>query len=212
MTPFQFNLARGLIYGELRLRGYKIDEGGSSPQELQYLYETAKSPGVKSVAEIGFHLGFSSYAFLKAQNDISVVSFDIGTHSFISGAKKIIDRKFPGRHTLIRGDSTKTVPEFSMRNPNRKFDLIFIDGGHEYEIVKADICNMRLLARVGTIVIVDDLASWLPWGKGPARAWEEAIQVKEVVQDELYKDGQRVKTIEPPGRRAWALGRYLFKE
>jgi len=210
MTPFQFNLTQGLIYGELRLRGYKINEGASSPQELQYLYETAKWPNIKRIAEIGFHLGFSSYAFLKARKDITVVSFDIGTHSFVSGAKKIIDLKFPGRHRLIYGDSIKTVPEFITQNPDRKFDLIFIDGGHEYETVKADINNMKSLARLNTIIIIDDLTPWLPWGKEPTQAWEEAIKKREIVQDELYIDGNAVKAIEPPGKRGWASGQYIL--
>ncbi len=211
MTPFQFNMARGLIYGELRLRGYKIDEGGSSPDELQYLYALAKHSDIKRIAEVGFHLGFSSYAFLKARRDISVTSFDIGTHSFVPGAKKIIDRKFPGRHTLIYGDSTETVPKFFTQNPGVKFDLIFIDGGHEYDVARADIINTRLLAHPDTLVIMDDLIPWLPWGKGPVRAWDDAIREGVVVQDELYEDGRVVKSIEPPGKRGWALGHYLFE-
>ena len=139
MTPFRFNLMRGLIYTELRLRGYKIEEGSSSPRELQYLYEVAKRSYIKRIAEIGFHLGFSSYAFLKANPKVSVTSFDIGSHSFIPAAKNIIDRKFPNRHTIIYGDSTKIIPDFAKMNPNIEFDLIFIDGGHDYETAKADI-------------------------------------------------------------------------
>ena len=201
---------RGLVYAELRLRGYKIKEGASSPAELMYLYKTAKRPNIDCVAEIGFHLGFSSYAFLKANRKISVISFDIGSHPFISAAKKIIDRKFPGRHTILYGDSTKAVPEFARQNPNIKFDLIFIDGGHDYETARDDIQNMKSLARPDTIVIIDDLTPWLPRGKGPTQAWTEAINKKEIVQDELYKDGKLVRAIEPPGERSWAIGHYVF--
>jgi predicted O-methyltransferase YrrM len=210
MTPFRFSVAMALIYGELRLAGYKIDEGGSSPEELQYLYETARRPNIKRIAEIGFHLGFSSYAFLKPKSDITVTSFDIGAHEFVSGAKEIIDRKFPKRHTLILGDSTKTVPEYAAQNPDTKFDLIFIDGGHDYEVAKADLKNMKSFARPDTLLLIDDLTPWLSWGKGPTQAWMEAIQSGEIIQDELYKDGKPVKTIEPPGQRSWALGHYTF--
>ena len=201
---------RWLICAELRLRGYKIEEGASSSEELRYLYKKAKQPSIHRIAEIGFHLGFSSYAFLKANRRTSVTSFDIGNHLFVPAAKKIIDRKFPGRHTIVYGDSTKTVPEFAKQNPNIKFDLIFIDGGHDYETVRADIQNMKSLAHPDTIVIIDDLTPWLPWGKGPTQAWMEAIDKKEIVQAELYKDGKPVETIEPPGERSWASGSYLF--
>lgn len=212
MTPFRLNLTRGLIYTELRLKGYKIEEGASSPEELQYLYKTAQRSGITKIAEIGFHLGFSSYAFLKANRQATVVSFDLGSHDFVPAAKKIIDRKFPGRHTLLYGDSMKTIPEFAEQNPDEKFDLIFIDGGHDYKTARADIRNMRKLATADTLVIMDDLTPWLPWGKGPAQAWSEAIASHEIIQLELYKDGKPAKTIEPPGARIWALGRYQRKD
>jgi hypothetical protein len=44
---------------------------------------------------------------------------------------------FPGRHELITGDSRETVPAFADEYPTRAFDLIYIDGGHDYEIAKA---------------------------------------------------------------------------
>lgn len=201
---------RGLVYAELRLRGYKIEEGASSPEELQYLYETAREHHSLKIAEIGFHLGFSSYAFLKASKQSIVVSFDIKDHPFVPAAKNIIDRKFPGRHSIIYGDSTKTIPEFVAQHPDIKFDLIFIDGGHEYRVAKADIQNMRRLAHPDTLVIMDDLTPWLPWGKGPSQAWAEAIHEKQIQQIETYKDGKQVERIEPPGARAWAMGRYIF--
>ncbi len=98
MTPLRFNIMRALVYGELFLRGYRIKEGSSSPQELDFLYATAQEAHIHQVAEIGFHLGFSAYAFLKANPTLKVTSFDIASHPFIFAAKKIIERKFPGRH------------------------------------------------------------------------------------------------------------------
>jgi predicted O-methyltransferase YrrM len=210
MTLLQFDLMRVLVYAELRLRGFKIDEGPSSPEELHYLYKVAQGQNIIKIAETGFHLGFSSYAFLKSGKKTSVVSFDLGRHSFVPAAKEIIDRKFPGRHSIIYGDSRSTVPEFAAKNSNVPFDLIFIDGGHEYQIAKADIENMRSLAHSGTLVIMDDLIPWLPWGKGPVQAWTEAIRDQKIEQQELYKDGKPVRAVEPPGERAWALGRYIF--
>ena len=203
---------RGAVYAELRFRGYKIEEGSSSPEELKCLYEIARDQSICHIAEIGFHLGFSTYAFLKAKKENTVVSFDIKVHPFVPAAKNIIDRKFPGRHSIVYGDSTKTVREFSRNNPNMKFDLIFIDGGHDYEIARADLQNTRSLAYPGSLVIMDDLTPWLPWGKGPTQAWEEAIQNNYIKQIEVYEDGRSVTEIAPPGERAWAVGKYVLPQ
>ncbi len=59
------------------------------------------------------------------------MSFDIGSHSYVKRAKKLIDEMFPLRHTLILGDSTKTLPEYCKQKENMLFDAAFIDGGHE---------------------------------------------------------------------------------
>jgi hypothetical protein len=60
------------------------------------------------------------------------------------------------------------------------------------------------------VVVIDDLTPWRKWGEGPTQAWTEAIREGIIVQDELFIDGKPVDAIEPPGKRCWALGRYLF--
>lgn len=120
-------------------------EGSASPEELNYLMELTKRYNARLIGEIGFNAGFSSFAFLSADPKIKVVSFDIGEHNYVKLAKKYIDKKFPGRHTLIYGDSTETVPKFAQENKGFYFDLVFIDGGHDYEVAKSDILNVKQL-------------------------------------------------------------------
>ena len=187
-------------------------EGSASEEELLYLYRLSKENNSQLVGEIGFNAGYSALAFLYANPNMNVVSFDIGTHPYVQIAKEYIDEKFPGRHTLIEGDSKETVPQYVEENPEVRFDTIFIDGGHHPAIVWADITNMQKLAHKDTDVIMDDLVPWLPWGYGPTFSWSLAQFFGIVKQEELYKDGKKVKIIVPPASRAWARGRYLEVE
>jgi Methyltransferase domain len=194
----------------LWLHGRPPTEGSTSAEELLYLAGSVERTGARLIGEIGFNAGFSSTAFLSASPDTRVVSFDLGEHAYSRTAKKLIDKKFPGRHTLICGDSTKTVPDYKAKNPDLYFDLVFIDGGHEYDVAKADILNMKPFCTAQSAVIIDDLTPWLSWGEGPHRAWTEVIQQGLVRQEEVFKDGKSVDVLEPPGKRSWALGRYLY--
>ncbi len=195
----------------LATRGLVATEGSASPDELRYLVNLVKSSNSQLIGETGFNAGFSSYAFLKTNPEIKVISFDLGEHKYVKAAKEFIDKKFPGRHTLIYGDSKETLPKFAKENPDIRFDLVFIDGGHDYETAKSDILNLKLLSTKKTAVVMDDLTPWLPWGKGPSKAWTEAIQGGVGTQEEILKDGKYYFDKRSLcGERAWALGRYKF--
>ena len=201
-------MKRRAIRELLQRGGLPMLEGSSSAAELLYLVETTQRTDARLVGEIGFNAGFSSYAILASCPQVNVVSFDLCVHSVSRAGKKLIDHKFPGRHTLICGDSRESVPRYAADNPGVEFDVAFIDGGHDYEVARADIENMRALCSPDTAVIMDDLTPWKSWGKGPHKAWGEAIETGAVVQTEVFKDGEPVEVLEPPGKRAWALGRY----
>jgi predicted O-methyltransferase YrrM len=191
-------------------RGHPRDEGSSSPEQQEYLRRLARQSKARLVGEIGFNAGFSSLAFLSASPDVRVVSFDIGCHEVVASAKEFVDAHYPGRHELVLGDSACSVPRYRTQNPEASFDIVFIDGGHEYEEARDDISNMRALSHPGTSVVIDDLTPWLWWGEGPTRAWTEAISQGMIAPVEIFKDGQLVQEIEPPGERSWGLGHYCF--
>ena len=199
------------IISFLEGRGHLPTEGSSSEEQQDYLRSVVERSGARMVGEIGFNAGFSRLAFLGASPDVKVVSFDIGCHEVVDHAKDFVDAQFPGRHELILGDSALTVPEYRRQHPGTCFDIVFIDGGHEYEQARDDLLNMRALSRPGTWVVLDDLTPWFWWGEGPTRAWIEAISQGMITPVEMYKDGQLVSEIEPPGERSWALGHYRFE-
>jgi predicted O-methyltransferase YrrM len=196
------------IVDEAREHGWFV-EGSANAEQLAFLRAAAAGEEIRQIVEIGFNAGFSSYAFLSANPRAHVTSFDLAEHEYVSMSKEHIDTEFPGRHTLIAGDSRQTIPLFADSGHNRTFDLIFIDGGHTYDVACADISNMKRLAHESTVVVFDDLLPHKPWGEGPIRAWREAVDTGIVVQTGLFQDGIEVEAIGPDAARGWAVGRYV---
>ena len=99
--------------------------------------------------------------------------------------------EYPSRHTLILGDSIKTIPIFTTNNPNKTFDLIFIDGGHAYETALADLLNCKTLAHSETIIIVDDIIFKLDWQRewtlGPSLVWVLATIIDPIINMTSYE-------------------------
>jgi predicted O-methyltransferase YrrM len=164
----------------LATHGFHDLEGNSSQVFLQShsLYFLTKPP-VRTVMEIGFNAGHSSETFLQNPN-VHVTSFDIGIRPYVTTAKQYIDTNYPLRHTLILGDSTQTVPKFIQENPTITFDVIYIDGGHEEEIVKDDMKNCLRLCHPGTIIIMDDVVYEKTWEAiytiGPTKVWSDHVK------------------------------------
>ena len=136
--------------------------------------------------EIGFNAGHSAEVFLKNNSTLTLTSFDLGSHNYVLAAKEYIDLTYPNRHTLIIGDSTITVPKYIKNNKNKKFDIIFIDGGHDYKIANTDLLNCMKLAHKDTIVALDDTMFTKKWEQhytiGPTKAWTEHLQENKIIE------------------------------
>jgi len=147
------------------------------PDQIELLNEL--SSNATSILEIGFNVGHSSELFLSTHPNRTVISFDIGLYKEgFSVGKRFLDFNYPNRHTLILGDSQITLPEFIHKTDN-KFDLIFIDGGHHYNISKSDLLNCKNLAHKDTLLILDDTVFTPGWEKeytiGPTKVWLEFV-------------------------------------
>lgn len=168
-------------------------EGSSTIQEeTEDLIRWCKD--AKSIMEIGFNAGNSAVTFLK-NSSAHLTSFDIGLHETVQVGKEFIDKTYSGRHSLIIGDSTVKVPEFISNNPGKTFDLIFIDGGHDYHVALADFENCRMLSGPDTIVIMDDVWDGGPhWCKGPTRVIRENERNRTifVIEERKYEYGRGI--------------------
>jgi FkbM family methyltransferase len=180
---------------------YHLIEGGSFQIRAQVarLREFVAKRQPKSIMEIGFNGGHSALLFLSiTPPETKVVSFDLGEYAYVFAAKRYIDSVFPGRHTLVTGDSTTTIPNYEeqvahrLKNPETapplKFDLIFIDGGHQDDIPLKDILNSQRLARDDrTIVAIDDIcrsqARHAHYTVEPTKAWDQMVITGVITED-----------------------------
>lgn len=181
-----------------------LSEGSISAQEAHFLGTLVggwDQDRPMKVAQTGFGIGKSAWAFLENNPLCTVVSFDQmetenGHHAdqreAISNAASVVEKHFPGRHRLVEGDSKVTVPA----NPG-DYDLVFVDGGHDYETAMADLKNF---ARPGCIVVLDDTVVGPLWAEGVVRAWQEATD------PETGFIHHRLESRDGP--HCWSLGEY----
>jgi len=136
----------------------KVNEGYVTNEQIERLQQLIKGdPSIRRILEIGFNGGNSAAAMLSVRDDVEVVSFDIGTHSYIKRAKELIDDIFPARHTLILGNSKDTLPKYYDTYKKPVFDAAFIDGCHERDMPFLDIQNSCKLVKKNGLIIVDDI-------------------------------------------------------
>ena len=159
------------------------DDGGTGhmpPSEdvLRFWKTTKEKTQFKRMAEIGFNAGHSSSIVLSLFNDASVDSYDIGQFDITHSNGKLVKGRFQDRFNLTIKDSRSITP-----NDINNQDLLFIDGGHDYEIVSKDI-ELFISSHIKFLVL-DDLQH-----KGVKRAFETYLSNDsnfEVLHRDYYK-------------------------
>jgi predicted O-methyltransferase YrrM len=197
----------GSLHRSLGLRALKIEGFLAREQADWFGRLLAANPAITRIVEIGFNAGHSSCVFLGAREDVTVVSFDLGAHGYVTRAKQYVDRTFPGRHTLVIGDSRETVPQYHAEHHTAVFDLAFVDGGHDYDVARADLAHILPMVDPSGLIIMDDLLPWKTFGCGPDRAWTEATQHRTITELALLQDGRTVSAVQRKAiTSVWAVG------
>jgi len=116
------------------------DDGGTghmppSPEVIEFWTQVKKITNFKSLMEIGFNAGHSSSIMLTLFEDIEINSCDIGMYEITERNGELVKERFGDRFNLHIFDSTKLKPEFIAN----KYDIMFIDGAHDYDPVTSDM-------------------------------------------------------------------------
>lgn len=113
------------------------------------------------ILEVGFNAGHSVCLMLLANPSARVVAFDLCEHGYTQPCAEALRRHF-GAHRLelYAGPSTETLPAYRAQHPDAVFDLLHIDGGHQYRVALSDMENCWRLARGAlgprSVVVLDD--------------------------------------------------------
>ena len=149
-------------------------------------------PDIKNVLEVGFNGGLSSAAMLSARPDITVTSVDVAEWNYVDAAKKLTDELFPGRHTLLLGDSMKVLQ--GMDPAVHAFDLAFVDGGHVSPVPQSDMKYIPHLVKQGAYIISTGSSSDV------VDAWASAVADGSLIQES-------VRSFSEDDDRQWFMGR-----
>ncbi|CAG2201576.1 unnamed protein product [Mytilus edulis] len=153
-------LAKTKVGGHIFMRDSITLELTKKPQlRAVYEYIQQNMKHASRFCETGFNGGHSSMMWAKLfLGKIEIISFDM---CYNNGGCDIgleeIHRLYPDmKHTLIRGDSTINLPNYTKENPNIKCDFIFVDGGHIGDVPEKDLYNFKPMAKDNHIVVMDD--------------------------------------------------------
>lgn len=112
----------------------------------------------KNVFEIGTYRGRTTYAL--SQYAETVTTFDLGTNTSLEShlysdytVGQIYKENNCKNVTQLIGNSL----EFDFTPYYNKFDLVYLDGGHTYDIVKNDFLVSEKLIKHGGWIIIDDM-------------------------------------------------------
>lgn len=141
--------------------------------------------------EIGFATGINNSLLNKVFNFEKIVAVDIVDMNAVNTNNFYANLRFKNL-TLVCGNSTtKNVIQNVTKLGN--YDLIFIDGGHDYKTVKEDFENYKKLLSNNGVIVLHDIKSNLV--EGVPKFWKEikSNQKKKYHFKELFDPGYKME-------------------
>ena len=162
----------------------------SDPAALRHYGSAASQPGIHRICEVGYNWGASALVWLHSNPTVYVISFDLAERAYTNATLAWLQRRYGNRLSLVRGDSTLTIPMWAAANPDKKCDLILVDGDHSYA---GELSNLKLFSRLspqqGARYIMDD-CDCTSTRKATSKVWMEGVRTGLVVEGEGHRTGE----------------------
>lgn len=142
----------------------------------------------KDVFEFGTFRGKTTYELSKYANRVVTIDIDSYHYQTEHGKSYYTLGEIYKKHeikniTQLIGDSLK----YDFSPYYNQFDLIFIDGNHDYEFVKSDfLTSVKLLKPEGGWIIMDD-PSWYGVKKATQELIQEGYDIKSLYDINYFK-------------------------
>jgi len=134
------------------VKDYRNAEGFLTVPEREYLYRLAKEvPDTGLILEIGGEFGASTTCLRAGAKAATIVTIDLFPKNLIVQHLKNLAEVGITDTLQFRGDSKIIGPLWQT-----SLDLLFIDGGHTYSVVKSDIAWFTLWVKPGCVVAFHD--------------------------------------------------------
>ena len=174
----------------------------SESQKKQFCDRLKTYLKLEKIAEIGFNAGHSTENFLTCCPNLkSLVSFDLGVYPCTDPCSDYLKSRFGEKFHFVKGDSKQTIPSYVNNYPTEKFDLIYIDGDHNYEPCMTDLINCALLATHETILWIDDYDYFAVFSAVHEQVHLGLIELLGVYESDDPKTG----------KRCWVEAKYILK-
>jgi hypothetical protein len=116
----------------------------------------------KNILNIGFSGGYSTFLMLISNPDVNIVCVDDMKHTYSRECFDYLQQTYPNRLQLLEGNSIDIIQKYSQEN---KFDMVNIDGCHDFRELNLDFWNAKGLCHNKAIIRWTNLdqCGWSLW-------------------------------------------------